>query len=516
MPVLPNSTLREPRATRRGPRRSLCADCDRPEPANGAATSKRIACRFALAVLSVLASPLLAQPTLGNISPVSVDFGAVKMGATVSIPVTIHNLTETPVGIASNGLNADGFALDGATCAQAGYLLPAGGACDLVVSFTPTDNTGATFSANLALLLSASAGTQSVVIRLGGSGSEHLAQVSPVGIDFGQSFIGQLVSVPVTITNTHSAPVTFSGGGVSNGPFRADSGNCPASLGAGASCSFNYGFTASDSTPAQTATTIGVVTGSPSPMQEYFAVTLKGQGSATLPVPDIAVWPLTIDFGSIGVGQDVSVLVDYKNNGALSLTQSGGGFNDDQGGTFEGFSTDVGGCTGSSIPSGAQCANQYQFLPHAAQSYTGSTAIVFSDGIGNSLFAPIAVSGIGVGTLGRVSPQSVDLGAVAFETSVSVPVVVTNTSTSPLTNFAGGSVNAPFGASNDCGASLAVGASCAFTYTFHAPSAHDAIKARYVATTLLTFTNATGIQPVVPITIAASVGDRLFGDGFDG
>lgn len=467
-------------------------------------------------MLSIVAPSVSAQPVLANVGPVSVDFGAVKMGATVSVPVTIQNLTGAPVGVASGGLNATGFALDGATCAQAGYLLPGGGSCDLVVSFTPTDNTGTPFSANLALLVSAGADTQTAIIHFGGSGSEHLVQVSPVGIDFGASFVGQQVSVPVTITNTHSSPVTFSGGGVSNGPFRADSGNCPASLAAGLSCSFNYGFTASDSTPAQTATTIGVLAGSPSPMQEYFAVTLKGQGSATLPVPNIAVWPLTIDFGSIVVGHDVSVLVDYKNNGALSLTQSGGGFNDDQGGTFEGFSTDIGGCTGSGIPSGAQCANQYQFLPHAAQSYAGSTSIVFSDGIGNSLFAPIAVSGTGVGTLARVSPQSLDFGAVAFETSASVVVTVTNTSTSPLTNFAGGSVNPPFGASNDCGASLAVGASCAFTYTFYAPSAHDAVKARYVATTLLTFTNATGIQPVVPITVAASVGDRLFGDGFDG
>src|SRR5690606_2274903 len=110
-----------------------------------------------------------------------------------------------------------------------------------------------------------------------------------------------------------------------------------------------------------------------------------GQGSTTLPVPNIATWPLTIDFGSLVVGQDASVLVNYKNNGTLPLTQSGGGFNDDQGGTFAAFSTSVGGCTTSTIPSGAQCAIQYRFLPHAAQPYAASTGIVFSDGIGNSL-----------------------------------------------------------------------------------------------------------------------------------
>jgi len=477
---------------------------------------KRIACGFALAALSVIAPPLFADPVLGNVSPLSVDFGAVKMGATVTVPLTIQNLSGMSIGIASDGLNATGFALDGATCAQIGYLLPAGAACNFLVSFTPTDNTGASFPARLALLLSSAAGTQVAITSLSGSGSEHLVQVSPVGIDFGQSFIGQQVSVPVTITNTHSAPVSFNGGGVNSGPFGADSGDCPASLDAGHSCSFNYRFTASDSTPAQTSTLIGVVTGSPSPMQEYFGISLKGQGSATLPVPNVAVWPLTFDFGSVVVGQEASVLVNYKNNGTSSLTQSGGGFNDDQGGTFDGFSTDIGGCTTSTIPSGAQCAIDYRFLPHAAQPYAASTGIVFSDGIGDSLFTPIAVSGTGVGTLARVSPQTIDLGAIAFETSVSIPVTVTNTSTSALVNFAGGSVNSPFSASNGCGPSLAVGASCALTYSFYAPSAQSSIKARYVATTLLTFTNDTGIQPVVPITIAASVGDRVFGDGFDG
>jgi hypothetical protein len=251
-------------------------------------------------------------------------------------------------------------------------------------------------------------------------------------------------------------------------------------------------------------------------MQEYVGINLKGEGSATLPVPNVAVWPAGIDFGSLVVGHDVSVLVNFRNNGSGSVTTAGGGFNDDQGGTFAGFSTTIGGCTTNEVPSGAQCANQYQFLPHAPLPYGTSTAITFSDPLGNSLFVPIAVSGTGVGTLARVSPTTVDLGAAAFDTSASTAVIVTNTSTSPLVNFSGGSLNSPFGTSNDCGSSLAVGASCTYTYTFYAPSANDRIKARYVGTTLLTFTNATGIQPVLPITISANVGDRLFGDGFDG
>lgn len=477
---------------------------------------RNLGCGLALAVLSVVARCACAQSLLANVNPVAADFGAVKMGATVSVPVTISNLSNASVGVASGGLTVPGFALDGATCAQAGYLLAAGASCNFVVSFTPTDNGGSAHSAQMVLLISAGPAMQTATISLRGSGSEHLAQVSPVGIDFGHTFIGQQVSVPVTFTNTHSAPITFAGGGVSNGPFSADSGDCTASLAAGQSCSFNYRFTAADTSPAQASTNVGISTASPLPMTEDFAIALKGQGSATLPVPNIAVWPVTFDFGSITLGRKASVLVYYKNNGSVPLSQSGGGFNDDQGGSFAGLSTDVGGCTGSSIPSGAQCANQYLFLPHEARAYTNSTGILFADDNGHQLFAPIAVSGTGVGMLARVSPQTIDFGTVAFGTNASVTVTVTNTSLSPLTNFTGGAVNLPFVRSSGCGASLAVGASCTMSYTFYAPAATDAIRARYTATTLLTFTNDSGIQPIVTIKLSANVGDRMFGDGFDG
>lgn len=477
---------------------------------------KNLGCGLALAVLSMVSHCAFAQSQMANVSPVAADFGAVKMGATVSVPVTISNLTNAAFGIASGGLNVPGFALDGATCAQANYLLAAGGSCNFVVSFTPTDNAGSEYSAQMVLLMSAGPAMQTATISLRGSGSEHLAQVSPVGIDFGHTFIGQQLSVPVTITNTHSAPITFSGGGVSNGPFSADSGDCPSSLAAGLSCSFNYHFTAADTAPAQAGTSVGVSAASPQPMTENFAIALKGQGSATLLVPNVAVWPVTFDFGGITLGHKASVLVYYENNGSIPLSQSGGGFNDDQGGSFAGFNTNIGGCTGSSIPSGAQCANQYVFLPHETRAYADSTGILFSDGNGHQVYTPIAVSGTGVGTLARVSPQTIDFGTVAFGTDASVAITITNTSASPLTNFTGGAVNLPFVRSSGCGASLDVGASCTLTYTFYAPAATDAIRARYTATTLLTFTNDTGIQPIVTIKLSARVGDRLFGDGFDG
>ena len=209
------------------------------------------------------------------------------------------------------------------------------------------------------------------------------------------------------------------------------------------------------------------------------------------------------------------MLVYYQNDSADSISAAGGGFNDDQGGVFEAFSSGGPNCDQQLIPPGATCSTQYVFEPHAAKAYAAATGFDLSNSSGTNYY-PLSMVGTGVGTLARVSPPTVDLGSVAFETSASVPVVITNTSDAPLINFTGGQTTYPFSSSSTCPSSLAVGSSCAYTYTFYAPAASNSLKATYTASTLLTFTNASGIQPLVPIMITAHVGDRIFGDGFGG
>jgi hypothetical protein len=251
-------------------------------------------------------------------------------------------------------------------------------------------------------------------------------------------------------------------------------------------------------------------------MTQFVSIVLKGTGVGTVPSPNVALWPVTFDFGLTKIGHANTVIVNYQNNSSSnSITLSGGGFNDDQNGVFEAFGPVGTNCDTQAVPSGLTCGIEYVFTPQETKAYTAATGIGLSDS-NNTAFYAINVSGTGVGTFARVSPPTIDLGSVAFETYASVPVVVTNTTDAPLTNFTGGQATFPFSTRNNCGASLAVGASCAYTYQFYAPSAQSSLKAKYTVTTLLTFTNTTGIQPIVPIKISASVGDRLFGDGFDG
>ncbi len=459
-----------------------------------------------------------AQSTLANVNPVAVDFGAVKMGATVTVPVTIQNISAATLGIASTGINdTNFFTIDGATCAQGNYQLSPGASCYFIFSFTPPDNAGTPYSTQTAFLIQNGSTNQVASLRLSGSGNETLAQVSPASIDFGDTF-GQ-VTVPVTFLNTHAYPITFAGGGI-NSPssFSSDSGTCGASLASGATCHFNYTFTSAGANgpvgEAQTSTGVSVSASSPFPMTQFVPIALKGNGVGTLSSPNVALWPVKFDFGLTKVGHANAVVVNYKNNSSGPITQSGGGFNDDQNGVFEAFGPVGTNCDVQSVPSGLTCGIQYVFTPREAKAYSAATGVTLSD-THNTLFYSINVNGSGVGTLARVSPATVDLGSVAFETFASVPVVITNTSDAPLINFTGGQATFPFSTTSNCGASLAVGASCAYTYQFYAPSAQSSLKAKYTVTTLLTLTNNTGIQPIVPIKISASVGDRLFGDGFD-
>jgi hypothetical protein len=473
-------------------------------------------------ILSCFFSPsLFAQTMLANVGPVAVDFGAVKMGATVAVPVTIHNLSGSTVSLSGGGISGTtAFSGSGGSCGSTGYQLASGASCYFSYTFTPTDASGDALTGTTNVGIAGGGEYQNVALSFSGAGTEGLVEVSPVSIDFGSTFIGQQVSVPVTLTNNHSATVSLSGGGISgNVAFEGGGGTCGSvsyAPAAGTSCSFTYSFTPSAMGPTQVTTSIGAQASSPIQLYQTFAITLKGTGITALPSPNVDIWPVSFDYGAIKVGRQVAVSANYKNNSAGSVSIAGGGFNNDQGGTFGAFNTGSTGCSGSTITSGTTCTTSYVFLPHVAQSYSGSTSIEFyiPGGPGNTL--PITVQGEGVGSLARVTPQTIDLGNVAFDSSVSVPVVVTNTSGASLTNFTGGGVNAPFAASNGCQTSLGVGDSCTITYTLYAPTAAASLASTASATTFLAFTNSTGIEQVTQITLSAAIGDRIFGDGFEG
>ena len=454
---------------------------------------------------------------LASVGPVYVDFGAIKVGVMVSIPVRVRNLTSLPMTFAGGGFGeSDAFFASNGTC---GGGLASGATCTFVYTFRPPDASGTPFTASTSISAIVAGSGQGFSLEFTGTGTDSLVQVTPRQIDFGRWLVGQQVSVPVTVTNTHAATVSFSGGGFVPGPFMGLSGTCGATpLAVGATCSFTYRFIPAEVGTVTDATSIGIFAASPSPsIYEVYPISVTGTGVASVPIVGVA--PVSVGFGKIKIGTRVSVPFPFTNQTAQTVSFGGGGYSpgSNGGGAFNGSSATGAGCNtamGQAAP-GSTCTGQNSFEPRIEGVVTGSTSYSFSVP-GTSMGQPINVTGEGTGTLAQLFPRDIDFGRVPFGTTLSVPVTLTNTSGKLLTSLIGGAVNSPFSSSTTCASTLAIGASCTWTYTFNAGSPNANIGATVIRQTLISFTNSTGVQPVVAVAMTATRGDRLFGNGFEG
>ncbi len=471
-------------------------------------------------MFSLLVGPLMGDTSwaqtserrpFANLGPVEVDFGAINVGELKSVPVSVRNLTTGPLDVAGGGININGFSLSLGNCPVS---IPAGASCTMAVRFRPLTSDGLEVAGETSLLLSAGNEFQSFPISLRGRGVGTLVEMTPTTIDFGNTFLGQTSSVPITMTNTRDTALAFNVGVFSpTGGFVLTGGNCGGSLAPGATCQFNATYTPGQLGPVSNQTTITVsfnVQGTT--WTEDYPIAVRGQGVNTVGL--VHLRPPSIGFGKVKLGKRASVPIRYTNTSAASVDLSGGGFNEigSDGGAFLGLGVAPGaGCTGSSVAVGATCSISYSLRPYDLRDFAGNTALSFS---AQNVFQsePLTFTGTGVGTLAQVSPLLVDFGTVDIGTSISVPVTVLNDGDTPLINFIGGSVTAPFSGSSTCTGTLAVGASCTYTFTFQSsPSSLGTQQTQ----TGITFTNAQGLQPVHTITLRARGTAVLFSSGFE-
>ncbi len=443
-------------------------------------------------VLLILASPVRADDV--NVSPVTVDFGRVKIGTTSTVRVTFTNLTASQLQIYGGGGLESPFLGDVGTCG--GGIVPASSTCYFNYSFRPTDNSGARVEDETSVYIDGGASPESIPLRFRGRGMGNLVDVAFAGVDFGDWFVGEQASVRLRVVNTHGAAVHFSGGGfnLSNGFGGFSCGVDP--LPSGASCDFSYTFQPPAIGFRENSTSLGVTTADSPVVSQYFPIHVQGTGSATVPL--VGVSPVEVDFGDVTIGRRPKVPVEFTSFDPFTLGIAGGGFNDNDDAFF---AVDSGGdvCTDWTLPTGATCAIDYSFRPGEERNFAASTSVGFSR-TGEYQNSPLSFTGTGIGTLAQVSPVQIAFGDVAGGTNMTVPVVITNTSEAPLTNFVGGGVASPFALVSDtCGASLAVGSSCQYNYRFTSSNPSPAS-----AQTLLSFTNSSGIQPTYQISLYAN------------
>ena len=446
---------------------------------------------------------------IANFGPVEIDFGQINIGDQKTVPVSARNLTSSPITFAGGGLGGNvGFSANGGTC---GGSLAAGASCNFNYSFRPKSNTGSEVTDQTAMTLSVNGEFVSVPIRVRGRGVGTLVDLWPRSIDFGNTFIGQTMTVPVVVTNRRTSAVSFSGGGfnVANG-FTGQGGTCGGSLAAGASCNFNYSFTPSALGDVNNQTAVAATLSGQSITESY---PISVQGSPVNTTGVVSARPVAIDFGRVKLGMSALVPFLFTNTSGVQINYAGGGFSQgaSDGGAFGGNIGGGAGCTSSTADVGSTCAINYRLRPHELRSFSASTSIgFFRPGANQSV--PITFTGTGVGTLAQVSPELIDFGVVDLGTTVTATVTVVNDGDLELTGFVGGNVLSPFSSITTCTGTLAVGASCTYTYSF---SANASSVGPRTTQTAITFTNVTGIQPVYTITLKAQGTDSLHTNGFE-
>lgn len=463
-----------------------------------------------LALLLATPAAAFAQTRLANVGPVFVDFGEVRMGARVTVPVTVRNLTPSSINFAGGGFNVDnGFIGNAGTC---GASLAAGGTCEFRYTFRPRNGTGVEVTGSTSLQITGAGGPpQRVDLNFAGIGVESMVDITPRHIDFGDTLIGETVLVPVTVTNPTTDTVNFSGGGfnVSTG-FTGNAGTCGGSLAAGGTCQFNYSFTPGAAGEATASTSIGVTTAAPA-ISQGVPLTFRGNGVSTVGV--VSVRPVGIDFGPVRVGSRLTVPFVFTNQSAVQISYAGGGFSPEtsDGGAFSGQVGGGSGCTSSTANVGSTCSILYRLLARERRTYTGTTSMGFFRP-GASQNVVYNFTGRGVGSMGQVAARELDLGEVSIGTTLSTRVSLTNTTESDFVGFIGGNLTSPFNATNNCGAALAPGATCEFTFSFNASTSSVGFRE---AQTSISFTNSSGLQPVYNIRITATGIDRVFNSGFE-
>ena len=286
--------------------------------------------------------------------------------------------------------------------------------------------------------------------------------VTPLELDFGPVGVGETGSQMVaTITNSGTIPLTgWAGGGV-NSPFSA-SQDCNITGGVlpGHSCHYYFTF-------SPTAAGTFNATSSSSTNAGPINIILHGTGMP----PSLSYDAHSLDFGNRFTAKGIPAVaptqvVTIRNTGLVPLTAWAGG------GVPAPFSASQDcNITGGVLP-GHSCHYFFGFSTTSSGVYTATSTSSTNAGQISVKLTGAAHPLLLIGGGQQVSPLSLDFGPVGIGATVELSATITNNDNSNITGWAGGGVNAPFSASQDCNIAggLPPGASCHYYFTFHPTS----------------------------------------------
>ena len=387
--------------------------------------------------------PLTGVGTLPNVtlSPSSLNFGQQPVGTT-SQPQIVQFSTNGPLSITSIATSTE-FAQTN----NCGNGLPAGGSCQISVTFTPT----ATGVQNGTLTVSDSGAGSPQSVSLTGIGTQPAVTLSPASLNFGNQTVGMTSSPKVsTLMNSGTGTLTITSIGVtgSDSSEFAETNTCGTSVPAGGSCKITVTFTPA-TTGTQTAS-VSITDNAPNSPQ---SIPLSGVGV----LPAVAFSPASLTFPNQVVytkSKAQKVMLTNTGLGILTISSIAA--------TSQFSQTNT--CAATLSPK-AKCTISVAFAPTTIGPLTGSVS-VSDNAPGNPQTVPLN----GTGTYVQLKPASLNFGNQPVGTK-SLPKKITLTNKGAVTvNITGISITganaSDFAQTNTCGASVASGASCFIKVTF--------------------------------------------------
>jgi hypothetical protein len=380
------------------------------------------------------------------LSPSPLAFGGVTLNTTASLDLTITNPGTAPLHLSGPPtIVGGGFAVSDPNSCASTPIAPNGGTCIVVVGFSPT--AAVDYSATLSVPSDAT--DVPATVSLTGSGGIATISLSPTSLAFGPVRVGSTASDAVTITNTGDGMLNISLAGVTGAGFSRDAPACLFNpIAPAGTCVVTVMFT-----PASLGPLVGEFSlGSNAPPGTH-TVALTGTGTQ----PGVSLSPSPLAFGDVPVGSVATAPVTITNTGASPLNVSG------VAASGPGFAVNNPACLASPIAPSGSCQLTVSFAPTVPGPHSGSLSVA-SD-------APesphaVALSGNGATPGLALSAASVSFGPQAVgTTSPAQTVVLTNSGGAPLVISSVAS-SGDFGYSGCGPATLAPGATCAFSITF--------------------------------------------------
>jgi sugar lactone lactonase YvrE len=390
----------------------------------------------------------LAMVAQAQYFPSTLNFGGVQQGLSSAVKtVTVTSTGNAPLVISSIFATAN-FAQTNNCPAS----LAPGASCQISVTSTP-QVLGAV-SGSLTISDNSSAATSQTIALTATGLSAPVISISSASLDFGtqQAFT---ISAASSVTLTNNSPAGSAALSITSvtvtGPF-AQTNNCPATLGTGASCQINVTFT-----PQSAAALNGQIVIKDNASGAPHTVSLTGTGTGT---SSGTLSPSAVTFASQEQGTSGAQTVTLSNTGTAPLLITSIAI------TGSSFSQ-TNNCAATLTPA-ASCQIVITFGPPSIGNYTGSVNITDSNGNVRGSVQTINLTGTGVGIPKVVlSSTSVVFPSTLTGQSSAQTVTLSNTGTGPL-NIASIVISPqnPFYQTNTCGTTLAQGATCQFTITF--------------------------------------------------